>query len=387
MAKPKSESQSPILRQILDGGSSISFNLIKIGHDIEPQQRIFSTPSLNNVIIFKYPNFGDEISAGDMLVPGAVGSNDDAARPIETALYVPHHVAEPNQGGYAIYLRGKNYEDLLRDHFGIDVTSTSEGTAQDVKKLELIDSVPSLDAFLLKTCFETEKVAVDPRYWEISDTEVEHLRRLIRQRIEPIVRKAIESKEGGAARIERFLEAIWNPDMPEAGLFISAFGIDRSEAERIFGAWKGITFYEFQLRKIAKSATAISSWLKSKDCIPLDIRVNKTWEPQLLMYIEHVGKLLESVLTDIRAVLVEYDRCFNTFMEGNPDEFRKFLRSVSAKYWLMGFCISSLSSVVHTFDRHMQNRAVKKLAFDQTQQLLKQFEVALNRRRERTATF
>ena len=231
-------------------------------------------------------------------------------------------------------------------------------------------------------------MTVNPNYWEISDQEVEQLRRLIRQRIEPIVRKAVESKgSGGTVRVERFLEAIWNPEMPEATLFVTAFGIDRSEAEQIFGAWKGITFYEFQLRKIAKQTTAIGTWLKSRDCIPIDIRMHKMWEPQLFMYIEHIGKLLDAVLVDIRAVLIEYDQCFNSFMEGNPSDFRNFLRTVRTKYWLMGFCISSLNSVVYTYDRYMKGRTVQKLPFDQMQLLLKQFEVALNRRRERSATF
>ena len=190
-----------------------------------------------------------------------------------------------------------------------------------------------------------------------------------------------------SVRIEKFLESIWNPNLPEAKLFISAFGIEQSEAGNIFGAWKGITFYEFQLRKIAKQATGIVAWLKSKDCIPSDIRMHKMWETQLLMYIEKVGKELDDVLIDIRRILVDYDKCFKTFMEGDPSHFRKFLRSVGKKYWLMGYCISSLSSVTHTFERHMRGRLVKKLTFDEMQNLLKQFEIAVDRRRERSATF
>ena len=349
---------------------------------------MFHTSGLNNVIIFKYPNFSDEPSFERAGGPASDADMEDAARPIETGLYIPHHVQTPSHGGYAIYMRGKNYEGLLHDHFGVDLESLSDHTRRDIEILNLIDSVPSLDAFLLKTCFETEKMVVDPGYWEISDHEVEHLRTLIRQRIEPIVRKALESKSAdNSVRIEKFLESIWNPNLPEAKLFISAFGIEQSEADHIFGAWKGITFYEFQLRKIAKQATAIISWLKSRDCIPSDIRMHKMWETQMLMYIEKVGKELDDVLVDIRAILVEYDRCFTTFMNGDPSHFRKFLRTVGKKYWLMGYCISSLSSVTHTYQRYMHGRMVQKLPFDQMQTLLKQFEIAVDRRRERSATF
>ncbi len=387
MAVKKSESQSPILKHILDGGSSVSYNLIRTSQKLVPTDRIFSTSMLNNIIIFKYPNFSDQPDPDMMLSPVPDGDGDNCARPIETALYIPNDVDTPLGGGYAIYLRAKNYEDLLQEHFGFDVSCQNPETSRDLKILSLIDGIPSMDAFLLKTCFEGEKLQVNPAYLEISDDEVEQLRRLIRQRIEPIVRKAVETKNSNESRVERFLEAIWNPDMPEAKLFVTAFGIDQSEAERIFSAWKGITFYEFQLRKFAKQATTIISWLKSKECIPIDMRSNKVWEPQLLMYIEHVGKMLDSVLTNIRSILIDYDRCFNTFMNGNPSEFRTFLRSVRQKYWMMGFCISSLNSVCYTYDRFMGRRTIKKLPFEQMQMMLKQFEVAANRRRERTTAF
>ena len=349
---------------------------------------MFHTSGLNNIIIFKYPSFSDGPSFEK---PGELASDadtDEGARPIETGIYIPHHVQTPSNGGYAIYMRGKNYESLLHDHFGVDMETPSAESRRDIEILNLIDSVPSLDAFLLRTCFETEKMAVDPHYWDISDHEVENLRTLIRQRIEPIVRKAMESRDAGSSvRVEKFLESIWNPNLPEAKLFISAFGIDASEAEHIFGAWKGITFYEFQLRKIAKQATAIVAWLKSRDCIPSDIRMHKMWETQMLMYIEKVGKELDDVIIDIRSILVDYDRCFKTFMGGDPSQFRGFLRTVGKKYWLMGYCISSLSSVLHTYERHMRGRMIKKLTFDEMSGMLKQFEVAVDRRRERSTTF
>ncbi len=349
---------------------------------------MFTTSQLNNVIIFKYPNFSDEPApefGGELTFDT---DNDESSRPIETALYVPHLAQTPSHGGYAIYMRGKNYESHLHEHFGIDITTLSDQARRDVDILNLIDSVPSLDAFLLKTCFEMAKVEVDARYWEISDQEDEHLRALIRQRIEPIVRKALETSASGSnLRVEKFLESIWNPNLPEAKLFISAFGIDQGEADHIFGAWKGITFYEFQLRKIAKQVNGIVSWLKSRDCIPSDIRMHKMWEPQMLMYIEKVGKEIDSVLADIRNVLVEYDKCFKTFMDGEPKHFRQFLRTINKKYWLMGYCISSLNSVTHTYDRYMSSRSVKKLGFDQMQAFLKQIEIAVDRRRERSATF
>eukprot|EP01012_Entosiphon_sulcatum_P049063 TRINITY_DN67659_c0_g1_i1.p1 TRINITY_DN67659_c0_g1~~TRINITY_DN67659_c0_g1_i1.p1 ORF type:complete len:391 (-),score=86.68 TRINITY_DN67659_c0_g1_i1:49-1221(-) len=388
-ARRNTDSVSPILEQILHGGSSVSMNLISITRDIPEDKRIFKAQGLNNCILFKYPNFDDRSDDG-----GEPIAEDEelegGERPVETGIYVPHNVKIPEAGGVAVYLRGRNSAALIEEQFGVSAAAgpNADGSLGDMKILSMIDDVPSLDAFLLKTCFEAEKIHVDPRHWLISNEEDHQLRRLIRQRIEPIVRKALSGgKSGSAQSVERFLEAIWNPNLEEAGLFVSAFGIDRSEADNIFSAWKGTTFYEYQLRRIAPRARTILGWLKSRECIPVDIRMHKPYETQLLMHIEKVGKLLETTLLDIRTILSDYETAFSSFMAGQPEPFRDYLRSIRTRYWLLGYCVSALTSVAHLDGRCMKNNPSRKLYFEAMQKLLRQFDVALDRRREQKGAF
>ncbi|MFD1624552.1 hypothetical protein [Azospirillum griseum] len=386
-ARKVNDSVSPILEQILYGGSSVSMNLIAITRDIPENERMFKAQGLNNSILFKYPSF----NGLDDGVGGPISGDDDLAessgRPVETGIYVPHNARSPESGGIAIYLRGHNSDLLLEEQFGIKDGPSEAGTISDMRILQLIDEVPSLDAFLLKTCFESQKVTVDPRHWLISAEEDHQLRRLIRARIEPIVRKALSGGSGNAQSIERFLEAIWNPNLEEAGLFVSAFGIERSEADTIFSAWKGTTFYEYQLRRIAPRARLILNWLKSKDCVPIDIRMHKPYETQLLMHIERVGKLLDTTLMDIRGILADYETAFSAFMAGKPEPFREYLRTIRSRYWLLGYCVSALTSVSHLDARSMKNTPSRRLYFEGTQKLLRQFDVALDRRREQKGSF
>ncbi|MBP2227037.1 hypothetical protein J2847_000304 [Azospirillum agricola] len=386
-ARKKMDSVSPILEQILYGGSSVSMNLIAITRDIPEEQRMFKAQGLNNAILFKYPSFNGLDEGGEPMEEGDEDT-EGGGRPVETGIYVPHNVKSPEAGGIAVYLRGHNSDTLLEEQFGIKNGPAENGIIGDMKMLSMIDEVPSLDAFLLKTCFEAEKVNVDPRHWLISADEDHQLRRLIRARIEPIVRKALSGGAGGSAQsIERFLEAIWNPNLEEAGLFVSAFGIERSEADTIFSAWKGTTFYEYQLRRIAPRARVILTWLKSKDCVPVDIRMHKPYETQLLMHIEKVGKLLETTLMDIRGILSDYETAFSSFMAGKPEPFRDYLRTIRSRYWLLGYCVSALTSVAHLDARCMKNTPSRKLYFEGTQKLLRQFDIALDRRREQKGSF
>lgn len=382
----KSDSVSPILEQIMTGGSSISFNVLHLSTGIEPENYLFKTSALNNSIIFKYPNFtdiqGDSSALDEEAIP------DEAfVRPIETGIYVPHTNTTPRAGGYAVYLRSKNYRLVMEDLFGIGNGGTPESNAHDLSILDAIDSVPSLDAFLLKTVFESERIAIDQRYLRINEDEERQIRMMIGDRIEPIICRALDVQERGGRQTERFLHAIWHTDMPEARLFVSAFGIEHSEADSVFGAWKGITFYEYQLRRLAPAVRNITRWLKSENCLPIDLRYHRMFEKNLLMYIEKIGKQVNEVLNDIRNILGEYETCFSTFMEGNPNLFRDFLRTVRQKYWLMGYCISSLNSITHTYKRFMRNSVNNQLFFDPMHDMLRQFDVALDRRREQRTSF
>ncbi len=202
--------------------------------------------------------------------------------------------------------------------------------------------------------------------------------------MEPIVHKALNHGRR-APVIERFLEAIWNPEMEEAGHFVSAFGIDRGEADMIFSAWKGVTYYEYQLRRIAPRVRTIIAWLKSRQCIPFDLKMHRPHDEQLLMHIERVGRLMDATLLDIRRVLTEYEQGFHALMAGHPALFRDFLRNIRSRYWLLGYCVSALTSVAHVDSRCMKNNPARHVPFETLKRLLRQFEVALDRRREQRA--
>lgn len=372
---------SPILEQVLYGGSSVSMNVLTLTAMLPADAHLFQAQGLNHVILFKYPNFDASQGDEDDFLGGDFGSGDaPGERPVETGIYIPNNAQEWEAGGHAIYLRARNSGTLLEEYFGAEAVDR-DAPHSDFALLQLIDDIPSLDAFLLKTCFEAKKIPVDNRYWQIDEDEEYQLRLLIRHRVEPIVHKAL-NHGCRAPVIERFLEAIWNPEMEEAGHFVSAFGIDRGEADMIFSAWKGITYYEYQLRRMAPRVRIILAWLKSRQCIPFDLKMHRPHDEQLLMHIERVGRLMDATLLDIRRVLTEYEQGFRALMAGHPGLFRDFLRNIRSRYWLLGYCVSALTSVVHVDSRCMKNNPARHVPFETLKRLLRQFEVALDRRRE-----
>ena len=396
--KKKKESFTPVLDAILHGGSSVSLNMIDIGRHFNRSKCLFKSNQLNDAVVFKFPNFQEEISAESKKAFGGPGSSMDS-NPIETGIYLPYSTDEPEVGGCAIYLRQKNFQYVLMNTIGAapvyppgetpptDGSDIPPNLAYDLKLLSLLDSVPTLDPFLLKECLDANGIEYDSAILRLDPKEEAEIRRLISEKISPIIQKAFEAGDKSLSNRERLLEALWNPAMPEAKAFVRAFGIAESEVNSVFSAWKGITFYQLQVRETGPRLKELLAWLKSKDATPIDAPSNKSFMPQLQMFNVKIITLINQNVAEMRGILQKYESAFETFIAGNPGELIAFLRSARKAYYVLGYCISSLNSAVAIYKHVLKPPELVHLTFDDTNKLYARLDTTLSRRREVPASF
>src|SRR5690606_32409384 len=121
----------------------------------------------------------------------------------ETAIYVPQMLEAPERGGYAIYMRQRNYPDLIREHIGIEIDDVLSPRDSDIIKLKIIDEIPSLDPFLLKATFDQYNIEIPPAYLRLARDEEIIIKTMITQRIMPVVARALDI---GRSDIQRHCE-------------------------------------------------------------------------------------------------------------------------------------------------------------------------------------
>ena len=385
--KKEKQSFSPVLDAILNGGSSVSMNFIEISKHAAKEKCLFRSSILNGCVVFKFPNFQEEVSAE--LKKAFGGPTAVEYHPVETGLYFPYSLDAPQDGGCAIYLRQKNYLQVLSDYLGasIDTIESNEDLAHDLKLLSLLDTVPSLDPFLLKECFEASGVPFDSSIFRLDPAEELEIRRLISDKISPIIEKAFEAGNKDLANRDRLLAALWDPTLPEAKNFVRAFGIAESEATPVFTAWKGITFYQLQVRVISPKLKEVLAWLKSNNANPIDAKANKAFMPQLQMYNVKIQTLINETIADMRSILQRYESCFGTFIAGNPTELTNFLRSARRVYYVLGYCISAINSAIAIFSREIHPPHKVHLTFDEVNNLYTRLDTTLSRKRDVPAAF
>jgi hypothetical protein len=392
----KKKSLSPILDQIAHGGSSVALNLIRLTA-LAPDRHMFRQESLNRTVIFKYPNFEQQIADQPTLAqaqdPKAAAAKSTLGkpaepppppvpeRPIETAIYVPYNSEQVGAGGYGIYLRQREFERLLKDHVGIDFETKSEAFERDVAILRTIDSVPSLDPFLLKSALLRFSADIHPAYFAISESEEESIKVLIASKVNPIVARALGLKDDADVneRSQRFLLALWDPSMPEAKLFVSAFGISGEQASLIFEGWKGVTFYEHTFTRNLHQVAGVLRWLTSSDATPIDSREFKHYKDQQDMFRQAVVKKLRNLIANVNGIFAEYTECHGKFLHGGDAKpFRNFLAGVYRRYWVLGYCSMAVLHTCNIHERFMREAIQNRLRFEQIEEMLKRMDASLS---------
>jgi len=378
-APRKKKSLSPILDQIAHGGSSVALNLVKLTA-LAQDRHMFKQESLNRTVVFKYPNFEQQI-ADQPKPPPAAAPQPQHERPIETAIYVPYDSTDLGGGGYGIYLRQREFERLLKDHVGIDFDARNDAYERDVAILRAIDSVPSLDPFLLKSALLKFSADIHPAYFEISQAEENGIKGLIADKVNPIVARALGIADAADVneRAQRFLQALWDPTLPEAKLFVSAFGISGEQAHLIFEGWKGVTFYEHAFTQNLQQVAGVLRWLNSADAVPLDIRDFKHYKPQQDMFRQATVKKLRNLIANVNGIFAEYSECHGRFLQGgDPKPFRNFLAGVYRRYWVLGYCSMAVLHTCNIHERFMKTATRSRLNFEQIEDMLKRMDAALS---------
>lgn len=340
---------APILFRIVHGTSSTSLNLTRKKRGGDHRTKLFRKPGFYNTIIYKYPNFrgdwpGTEQAQAKVKVGNRVEMED---RPIETGIFIPMDAQDPMGGGYAIYVRQSGYKDMLRDYLGVDFSRQDMDLLQDLRALDILDEIPSIDPFLVKARFDSLGVPLPEGAVDITPEEEKAMRQIIEARIGPIISKAFEI-DGSTLSPEaraRVLESIWNPSLPESNRFVRAFGIHEAECAKVFFALQGITFYEYLFKKQWPHCLKTAEWLKLA-ATPFDARHQPRMElDRMNMLRVEVGRGFAHTVKTVQSIFREYEQALDQFVNGNSaSSLRTFLFSAHRHFWSLGHGIMAATN-------------------------------------------
>lgn len=354
--------QERYLFPIFEGSSSRVFNIcartaqlnqsLRDSGDDKPPKYLFNTRELNRSILLKEAR------------------TDRSAlrytfhKPVGTKIYLPYNPERIYDGGKSAFFDDPRIEQILRDHAGIDMKSTSDKIKDDLSIIHLLDEIPSLDPFLVKDKLRIEGINANEFYFQISESEWQAIRTHVSEKLKPIIDFAFrDSEELQRGRTLTFVNKLWDTkDIQALAPIIEAFNLPTDEASGIFAAWKGIMYYDYEYSRCQANWMSYNQWLENESS-PLDF-VDSERKELLIDLMNVVSEQFESAWAQLKDVFSSYEAAYATlFIERkDPAPFVEFMRKAVRSYWILGTKMSAINhsvSVWETLTAHSFRRRLK----------------------------
>ena len=352
---------SEYLKPMLDVGSPRVFNCNVLTRRIRSKDAearpFFRNKPLNNLVLIK-----DTPTGNESRTPRSA---------ICTKLYFPFNENDIYEGGRTIFAHDPQMERALIENFGQGALD-KDALAEDVRILRILDSMPSLDPFLLKDIFRNEKLDMNEAYFEVSAEVWHEIEVFILQKFEPLVSAAFPDAMESDDKARKLIEKIWEArDLEVLEPLSRAFRLPKGEELQIFAAWKGVNFYSFQYEKSKPLFLEMVTWLKELK-IPVGA-VSGQERDEIKAMLEMIKnqaanewKVAESILREYQDA---YDRMFK--LRVSSAEFLGFLKNSNAAYWSLGSSLGKTGYAAYCWNVMSKRFPDRKLPWEQMSELLK----------------
>jgi len=340
-------------------------NLNKIynmhGQDPEYSEKpLFNNRILNQSIILKHRLRQNELELFE------------DHRSVVTKIILPIDRFDLRSGGQYMFL-GQRGEDTIMSQFLSD--STSMG-ASDRKVLDVLDSLPSFDPFLVREHLRRKGVEPAACYFNISPADQRRMLGFVELEISELAGLSV----GGSPKLHESVAALAvklmsNETAEEMEPLRTAMRMDRiSFVDGLF-AWKGLLYYKWVLRELHQQLPQVMT----------ELRQIKASGPIAVDMQHYLGVARRRITTAVarnilvtRRLLDVYDTAYRGLTRGNePLAFREFLINAPHFFLELGETLGVLSHVVSYWRFRFKKGAPAQISAAELNDILMDFDLGL----------
>jgi hypothetical protein len=338
-------------------------NLIAIEalHGREPEyagQPFFRNRVLNGAVILKH-----RLRADERTVMGEL-------RPTATKVILPFVRHELHLGGRSMFVGQAGWIEMLAETCGM-----SHELSRDVRVLEAVDELPSLDPFLMREQLKRRGFDIARCYFAISTGDLARMQAFVSSEINKLISLAFAGQAGGGATaklVELLLSAENDERLEPLRLTLRLEG--ESYREGVF-CWRGFLYYKWVLSTLwPKLEEVIGELAKLKVTGPRDAEM-------LRCFSEGRTRLQSRIETQRRAVLRTlqvYDEAFKGLtVNQDPLVFRDFLLKAPQMFITLGDRIGVISHIASFWRYRFAAGSPLKLDLSEAVDIVQEFEAGL----------
>lgn len=320
------------LENVISSSRILNLNRIYIKNRLTTDYRqkpLFSNIQLNRAIILKHrlrPSERIEFTDG---------------RSVATKILFPLDKMEIKLGAQYLFVGQKDFEQRL---CGI-LQDKLLNLAGDIVILQLLDSIPSLDSYLLRQFLERGGIRPADSYLENGIFDRKPVQQFILNEISTLVQMSFGLDDYGA-RAPALIEELLSPKAAEAtdGLR-QTLQMEKSDYRQGLFFWKAILFYKWQMKKIIPASEKLFREVRRIKPVGLISKSDRINIEQMRNKVTYRFSLVFSEANDILSI---YDRSYEDLVtNGNIKGFKEFLISSPQIFIKLGESYNDVTHIVN----------------------------------------
>ena len=314
------------------GGASTSrvLNLFRIAADNSDTAEyaakpLFASPVINKAFLLKHRLRADE------------GYLFNSARSVTTKIIIPFDGSDLRAGGRSLFVEQRGYQDMLRQ-----AGNYSTGALErDLTVLRLLDTLPSLDPFLLREHLRNNKIDVAPCYFAISEGDQERMYRFVSQEMARLITLAGGGQSASNRLVSAMLSNAVDEKLEPLRLTLGLTGDDFREG--VF-SWRGFLYYKWSMSTFWPDVMGVLRAINK-------IQPIGALSTEQKVYLTSARRSIIEMVRDsgnhVTGALAVYDASFADLVSHQaPKAFRDFLLSAPYMFLELGEKLGAISHIV-----------------------------------------
>jgi len=262
-------------------------------------------------------------------------------RSVATKILFPIETMELKLGAQYLFVGQRDFEDRLCEI----LQEKSFDLGGDVVTLQLLDSIPSLDSYLLREFLERGGIRPADCYLENGIADRKPIQQFILNEISALAQMSFGLDEYGA-KAPALIEELLSPKAAEVTDELrQTLQMEKPAYRQGLFFWKAILFYKWQIQKIIPVAEKVFREIRRIKPVGLIGKSDRLMIESLRNKIAYKFSLIFSEAHEILSIYNQsYEELINT---GNVMGFKEFLISSSQIFTQLGESYNDVSHIVN----------------------------------------
>lgn len=273
------------------------------------ERPMFLHPVLNRAILVKHNGGGAE---SDPAAPRRLGA---------TKVIFPFDVFDLNLGGQYLFVDQADFMALMNRHLDYDEPYQ---LTRDVTVLRMLDRLPTLDPFLVRSILAHQGIEVGRCYYRLSELDRADMMAFVVGEMQALIKLCFKGADtGGDGPAQRLsLKLLGDANSPELDLLRQALRMEADEFSEAMFTWKAFLYYRWRAQDLQ---TQVKATLRAFASIR-----SRRFERDEVAFVNRCKDLTQrtvaAMLDEVARHLHRYDEAFHALTSsGDPSSFRVFL--------------------------------------------------------------